>query len=202
MNLTTQELNELLNRKNGAQIVTISTKTIPTFVGGKSCPLNGRVYKISKVNGFINWNYTNSVNNQRMREETPQDSEGNVQGFIAEKRKWGERLEDKPYVIHSKDGQGKVYLEMKVERSLGNIYVLDGKELTEQEEIDIIHPHLREKKEGTRQNVEKPIILRDYSLSSITQITCGGKTYDLNIDSSQENSLYKELLPGVKKVAA
>lgn len=200
--LELEDLDKLLDRRKGAQIVTISSQTIPTFVGGKSCPLNGRVTKVSKVNGMVNWNYTNSVNNQRMREESPQDKDGNIQGFVAEQRKWGTRLHNKPYVIHSKDGKGKVYLELKVERSLGHVYFLDGKELTEDEAKNQIHPHLRERKEGERQEVEKPVILRDYSLSNINQITLGGIIYNLEINPKQENDFYQKLLPETLKEAA
>lgn len=200
--LELNDLNELFDRRKGAQIVTISSRTIPTFVGGKSCPIAGRVTKVSQVNGLVNWNYTNAVNNQRMREESPQDKDGNVQGFVAEKRKWGTRLKDKPYVIHLKEGKGKVYLELKVQRSLGHVYFLDGQTLTEDEAKEKINPHLRERNDGERQGVENVIILRDYSLSNITQITLGGKIYNLEINPQQEDEFYQKLLPETLNEAA
>ncbi|NOJ99736.1 hypothetical protein HMI51_43575, partial [Corallococcus coralloides] len=86
--------------------MTIVAETEPDLVGGKSCPLHGRVKKISRVNGQINWVYENAVNNQRGRENQPLDATGNIESFIAEARRWGSRLHVDnrllPFVAHKK----------------------------------------------------------------------------------------------------
>lgn len=157
-----QGLGELFSGIKGAKMVSIVTETVPTLKAPKSNPLNGRLVKRSYVNCVVNFNYTNSVNNQRGRE-------GNLEGFEALPRTWGVRIAGTPLVEH----KGKVYLETKVEKVYNTEYVLDGSVVPPEEVYEFLAPR---KPEGVRQEVEKPVILRDYALKSIRVV---------NMDSEQ-----------------
>lgn len=174
---TTENLIALLSSSKGAKIVTITTKTVPSMIrtadDGRTNPFVGKnlkdtdIRKVSRVNGMVNWSYSNAVNNQRSREEKEMD-------FEAKPRKWGERMKGLPFVVHvTKDGKVKLYLEMKVERSLEHWY-----ENTDGDRIESarIRPFLR-KSSSTRQGLDKEVILRDYDLSNILSIAYGGETY-------------------------
>ena len=169
----TQALEDVIAGLKGATFVTIESATDPRMVKkhretGEINPYLGAV-KVSRVNGIVNWIYSNSVNNQRTRE-------GVVNDFVAEPRKWGERRllasgNISPFVDHKTN----VYLELKVERSLGYHYEMpDGTIVPSQN----IQPYLPVKKAG-RQGVDKEVILRDYRLDSITSITVNSERYEM-----------------------
>lgn len=147
------ELISMLASVVGSTFVTIVTETEPKLVGGKSCPLHG-VKKRSKVNGTVGFNYTNAVNNQRAREGSEKD-------FVAEDRKWGMRMDKTPLVVH----KDKYYLEVKVEKTDSPEYTLNGKSIPNEE----VKQYIPAKGES-RQELDKEIILRDYSLDSIREI--------------------------------
>lgn len=158
------QLCDILAERNGAQICTIETYTKADCVGD----LKGRVTKLSRVNGMVNWNYANAVNKQREREGLDAD-------FVPNARKWGSRVKKTPFIEHTnKQGEYKRYLEMKVERSLGTDYFVDGLPARSED----VTPSLKSRGES-RQGVDKEVIVRDYALENILTITCGGTKYDL-----------------------
>lgn len=173
--LTKTQLADHLMNLRGAKFTTIVAETDPRmrktgnpYVGAK---------KVSRVNGVVNWVYQNSVNNQRCRENQPLDQSGEVEHFEPEPRKWGTRLKhDTGHVAPLVEHKGKRYLELKVERSLGHEYRLNG-EVVDSEAVAEFLPN---RKEGARQKVDNPVILRDYSLENIVQITIDGVTYEVN----------------------
>lgn len=186
------ELADRLATRNGAQMVTIIARTQPALKGGKKSPLAGKlVEKQSRVNGMVNWSYENAVNNQRQREQSPIDANGEVEEFISHPRKWGQRVHKTAFVHHIPKGtdEKRVYVELKVQKSLGYQYFIDGLPVDENE----VTPHLTEKSESSRQQVEKEIILRDYRVSSIEYMTFGGETYAINIDEKTESALWDRL---------
>ncbi len=190
--ITVKELEQLLESQRGSSFVTILARTKPDFIGGKSSPLNG-VEKSAKVNGVINWSYRNAVDNQRGREEQPLNAAGEVEWFEPEPRRWGVRLHNAverllPTVAKAKGptrtieeleaakSRGetiKKYLELKVQRSLGYSFYRGNNRLETAEVL----PHLRQKVEGRRQQVDNPVILRDYALDNIKAIRLHGELY-------------------------
>lgn len=167
--ITVEQLKEMLKARKGATIVTIVAETEPDlrktgnpYIGCK---------KISRVNGVINWIYENAVNRQREREGQPVNADGYIEHFESLPRKWGQRIHGTPFVEH----KDNTYLELKVERSLGHEYRHNGETLTDEQ----VAPFLPKKKEGERQKVDKPVILRDYNLTNIVQISVGGEVYDI-----------------------
>jgi len=170
---------------------TLFRSTLPDYVGGQKCPVK-HVKKIAVTNGVINWSYANAVNKQREREA---DENEVVEHFTPELRRWGVRLFDEvnrrmlPLVAKC-DGPTrtmdelhaavervetvKQYLEMKYQKSLGYSYRDDkGKEWAK----EVVEPHIRPRNEGRRQQVENPIILRDYALENIKSIRMNGELY-------------------------
>lgn len=187
------ELADIASRRRGTQIVTIVARTTPDLVGGKKSPLAGRkVEKVATVNGMINWNYTNAVNNQRLRESKPLNENDEVEAFVAEPRKWGKRIQQSAFVRHipKKENEKRVYLEQKVERSLGYQFYIDDVPVDASEVL----PFVRESN-SDRQGVDKKIILRDYRLSSIEYITMQGDTFKVEVTSDEESRLYDSLVP-------
>lgn len=163
MPITLTELSELLATKRGCQFITMTCRTVPAM-NKRGNPLFGRLEKLATVNGAINWNYTNAVNNRRRRE-------GVTPNFTAEPRVWGVRLPGLPFVEY----KGKLYLELKVERSVEYVYLVDGK-ITPKEKVT---PYLIQSTGNPRQDLIKEVMLRDYALETIEQIKVGGRVYDV-----------------------
>lgn len=190
----------MLYNVRGAKAVTIVTRTQPKLSGGKKCPYAG-VEKVSTVNGMINFNYENSVNNQRERE-------GNDEVFESASRQWGKRLYETPEEVENPnsikriDRQRKnprhlpfvaknwtedtiteeqfnqipdeeLYLEMKVQGAGNYIYIMDGVEIDK----DLVNAYLPKRSDSGRQEVEKAVILRDYKLKGVEDITLNGEFY-------------------------
>ena len=126
--------------------------------------------KTSKTLILINHNYTNSVNNQRNRE-------GMTDTFVAHPRAWGSRIPGTSFVEH----KGTLYLETKVEKSLGYEYFVasSGEHLDKDE----VHSFITPRKESGRQKVESPVIIRDYKVDNLDYITMNGITVRLVGDS-------------------
>jgi len=181
--INSTELETMLRGLNKPLIVTLLTDVEPEMVKKdretkEPNPFLGRVRKASRVNGIIGaWNYTNSVNNQRVREsdaETVEEVEA-VPTFEALPRTWGERLTGTALVHH----KGQHYVEIKVERAIETVYMVDGREATEAE-VEQIKRYLPKKTEGARQEVEKVIVLRDYKLESIKGLRVHGEQFNVN----------------------
>jgi hypothetical protein len=172
--MTRSDLVEKMKGRKGAFFVTIVAETDPRLLKTDN-PYVGTT-KISRVNGLLNWIYENAVNNQRFRENQPLDNNGEVEQFTALPRKWGVRVKREdgtvtPLVEHKE----KQYLELKVQQSLGYEYRLNGQTI----EPEKVEPFLPKRKEGARQEVDNPVILRDYSLENIHQITLDGVVYEI-----------------------
>lgn len=147
MQITANQFLDLLRKVNGTTIVTILAVI----------PIQMNVWKISSVNGIIGYNYENSVNYQRIRENKPAD-------FIPLDRSWG---------IH--DGalrfyKNEYYLSIKVEKA-SSFYEDD-----EGNKIDFTE---KKKKKSSRQGLKKEIIVRDYKLKHIKSIRMNGIQYEI-----------------------
>jgi len=151
-------LNTLQALGNRPTFLSMLSVTEPKLA--KGCPYRN-VRKISKVFGIANFRYQNSVNAQREREGLLADLE-------AKPRQWGFHVPGSPLIVH----KGKYYLEIKVEKILKHArYLSEGKFISP----EAIKPYLPSKRDSGRQEVDKAIILRDYSLESIRNLRIGGK---------------------------
>ena len=150
----------LLNRP-GAHIVTLTTDS-EARMNKKGNPYYG-ARKLAQKNGIINWRYENAVNNQRARE-------GKEADFEAYPRVWGKRLDGQPWVLY----HDQYYLELKVQRTLSEVYYLEDKFL---DKAELMKYGLKDEEDGGRQELDKPVKLRDYRLDHICGIKFDGVLY-------------------------
>ena len=160
--MSVSDLAAFCSSLKGATFATITTNTDARVLA--ACPFGRNVRKVSRVNVTLGHNYEAAVNRQREREEAVPD-------FKAAPRQWGEAIPGTTLVTNEKTG--KVYLKCKVEKSLGHEYRDAAGNLLDSEAVKPFLP----KKSGTRQDVEKEIIYRDYSLESIRHMVCKGEEY-------------------------
>lgn len=164
--ISLKDLQSELSTTKGAKFISLTTITVPDL--SKDCSFRHDLFKVSYVNGIVNFHYETSVNNQRERE-------GKEKDFEAMPRKWGTRLKDTPFVSHVlKSGEHKLYLEVKIEKSLEHSYFQPSTRKIVPN--DIVSQYLT-KKSYSNQGVEKEIILRDYDVKNILTISFDGNGY-------------------------
>lgn len=158
--MTRNELTAFLTGIRGATFATLTTETEPKLL--KTGNTLGSVRKVSRVNVCLGFQYEAAVNRQRIRED-------GIPDFEAKPRQWGERIPGTVLVSH----KGKMYLETKVEKSLDHKYLgANGTILPD----ELIAPFLPSKG-ASRQETDKEIIVRDYSIDSIRHLACKGEEY-------------------------
>jgi hypothetical protein len=176
-----------LQESKGAKIVSLTTITVPDLkqLIDRDCYFDYELIKISYINGIVNFNYANAVNAQRKREaEATAKKLGLIkvtipETFIPVARKWGTRLTDSPFVSHvlKTTGEHKLYLEVRILRSIEHVYYQPSKKRIIDDEI--VKPYLRDKSSSTKihQDLEKEIILRDYHVKNIACIVIDEKGF-------------------------
>lgn len=151
-------------------LMAIKGATPATFVARTNVKMNkrnnpyyGEIDKIQKSNVFINFNYTNSVNKQRVKE-------GKEPDFVAKERKWGVKVPGTPLILH----KNSYYLEARFLNNEPDVeYIYENSEI-DKNEFSMFLPN---RSRPTNQNTEKEIIIRDFKVENIQKITFGGKTY-------------------------
>ena len=149
----------MLYSVRGATMVSFIASTEPRLKAGNPFP---GLRKITKIGGVLNFNYAASVNRQRERE-------GMTPDFVAEPRKWGQRVEGTPIVTHN----GKFYVEAKVERSEIMGYIMPDLSVVDENEVAKWLPN----RHSGRQHVEKTIILRDFAVENLRSMRIKGNEY-------------------------
>ena len=149
----------------GARFLTITTETEPKMRKTNN-PYFGNVVKRSTANVTMNFSYENAVNNQRVRE-------GNGQDFVAQPRKWGEKIPGTCFVTHN----NQMYMEVKYNAAPSNIeYFL--KSTGETIAKDMLTTWLQESNSNAEhQGVEKEIVLRDVKLVNVKELKMNGEHY-------------------------
>jgi len=150
---------------NGTSFVGIDTETVVPLKGGKANPMKDRVTKRmtgAQVMVFQNKN----INGYEAMVQRRLEAEGkNAGDFELSPRTWGERVPNMPIVTHVKDGVTKAYLEVIFLKSGSVEYFLDGNAI-EKSEIT----GLESKEEGEQGNLTNKVIIRTFSLDSVTKI--------------------------------
>lgn len=159
--LSRTDLVDRLRTLRGATFATVTLRTEPDMVRDGN-PYYRRTIKVSRRNVTLNYIYGNAVNRQRVREGSDPD-------FVPQPRRWGRRIEGTTLVEH----RGEYYLEIKVERVLSYHYEVDGLPV----ENATIEPFLKDKGEGDRQELIKPVIHRDPKIANVAEITIGKSHY-------------------------
>ncbi len=164
--ITVDELKELLKKTSRTQFVSLTTITTPNMrKTGNPFP---KARKLSLCVGAINWRYSRSVNKQRVREDKTPD-------FTALQRQWGRKLKRNPLVSLRKKKQGmSYYLDLKLERRTELFFDSETKQKITKDQL---LPWLVKPRPQWRQNLFKEVILRDFSLSNIAEISVNGEQY-------------------------
>jgi hypothetical protein len=163
--ISQRKLASLLLGIANCQFVGLTALTVPDMRKTRN-PHAGRTVKISRVNGPINWRYSASVQAQLRRE-------GKADAFKAFPRVWGRRVKDCPLVVHANDDGTHLYLEMKVEqRSVGYFNTETFQRIPEEEIAKFL-----KKKKPSRQGTDKEIVLKDFRIDHISEITIARDSY-------------------------
>lgn len=170
------EFVHMLLSLRGARPVSIIAETEPVMRKTGN-PWYGNVIKRTVANVFIGFDYSNSVNNARIRENKLTDFEPSL-------RAWGSRLVRQdgtltPLVEH----RGKLYLETRfLSNRAPEVYYFwrkPGEPLTSAE-IDRIKTFFPEKSSNAaHQGLNEEVILRDYALENIKRMTLNGEIYEV-----------------------
>jgi hypothetical protein len=169
--ITRQQFTDLIrSAKETAKPISITSITQPTF-RKRQAPFK-KLYKVSQLNGFINFEYPDSVNRQRGREDKPQD-------FVAQGN-WGEH--DTRSVIELK---GKYYIQIKVESARSPVFIYNAgsgfKTISKDEVSEYMSPSVR----SSTQQTDKEIVIRRYAIDSIAGFKFNNQEFyisDLDLD--------------------
>lgn len=166
-----EALQALLLTTEGAEPFTLTALTVPDYRKRK-CPFKDDILKLARVNGMINWDYTNAVNRQRARE-------GVAPNFVALPRRWGTPLAKTPFVSHvTKDGRHKLYVRFRAMRLLGVEYFhLDGRPIP----TELADPWINKPEPNERQGVEQEVYERDYTVTNILSVVVNKRGYVLTL---------------------
>ena len=156
-----ETLVDLIKGTKGATFITFKAETKVKL--NKSNPYFDRVTKQSEVNAQLNFNYENAVNNRRA-------NEGKERDFQTKGLKWGGKAHNNSVV----ENNGKLYLQVRVLKSLESIYQVDGKNISKDEATKIIPER---KSYAAGQGVESEVIVRTYGIASIKEVTMNGIKY-------------------------
>lgn len=179
MKITFSKLAEMVRGFDSAVIASFTAHTIPKMVvkdrqTGVPNPYLNKVVKVSRVNGIIgDFSFSNVVTNQLVREAIDVES---VEPYVAAPRSWGNHVPDSGLVEH----KGTLYLRITLPKMLFSEYLVDGKPATEAEKaaIEAFLPVRKATDHGT----EKEIQYRDYTLTNIKELRCGGQIYQIVSD--------------------
>jgi hypothetical protein len=164
LGISLPQFQALLCEARGARFVTVTTLTVPDMRKTNN-PYIGRVKKVSRINGVVNFHYEHAVNRSLAKR-------GEEPSFIAQPRKWGVRLTGTPFVSHiTKEGFHRLYLVMKVEKCIDHEYryVDSGEMLTDSEVAEM------RKFFPTRKQAE--VIERDFDVRHILSIVIDSQGY-------------------------
>lgn len=173
---TTQlQLERILMATSRSQFVSLTAVTDPDM-RKRNNPFVGVVRKVSMVVGVICWNYASAVNRQRVREA---GSAASTTRFESVPRHWGSRIKGTPLVSHvsAGDGQTVLYLEVKVQSRTVHYFDRDTHCSINRDDL---HPFLTSREtESNRQGVDRQIVLRDFRLTNIAELTLAGIRYTI-----------------------
>jgi hypothetical protein len=161
--LSRAELVQLLLRP-GVWPITLLARTVPEMRKTGN-PHFGNCYKLATVCGWYGAEYADLVNQRRLQEGKPAD-------FRPLPRRWGERYQGTALIVHGE----RLYLNVLVDRTLDAVYVTGGGDLIPDEAI---RPYLSEKSIEGRQDVERPVIVRDYQLDNLLAVKGSSETFVL-----------------------
>ena len=178
----------LIKQKGHTFIQLFATTDVKMNKGGRenSNYLYGNVIKDSEVNGGVDFEYENAVNNALKRE-------GKNPDYELGKRAWGEHmiidyvfdietLEFTPVysrilIEYIKDGEKRYYVQMAVQSAKKPTYrYKDTGEVLSEKDIEVMKSYISDKK-------EELVVVRDYRVDNVTRIHINKGQYILNQNS-------------------
>lgn len=162
LSLTLPQFRKRLLTCSNSCPIGMTAVTIPDM-RKKGNPFAGRVVKVSRVNGWINWRYARTVNRQRIREKKKAD-------FEAVERSWGIRLKNTSLVEHGDE----LYLDVKVQQRQVVYHDIETRAVIPWPEIKPFIPPI---KKARRQRLNRDVILRDYHIGNIAELRINGETW-------------------------
>lgn len=171
--ITQRELERMLMATDRCQFVSLTCITDPEM-RKRNNPFFGAVRKVSIASGVVCWQYERTVNRQRSREGAPTD-------FKARRRAWGSRIKNTPLVSHvtADGGETRLYLEVKIERSHAHYFDRTTGKKIEGDSLEALRKYFPKRSGSGRQHVERPVVLRDYRILNIAELTIAGKRYKI-----------------------
>jgi hypothetical protein len=162
--VTLKQLTNVLkevNRPIPATIVALSVVKM-NKIGN---PYHGKITKKQKANVFIKFDYQNSINKARIKESKEAD-------FISKPRVWGIHVENTPLIEH----KNEFYLEARFLNYGPKVeYFIDSINPIKKSEFSNYLPTVKEC--SGRQELDDSVIMRDFKLSGILEITMNGIKY-------------------------
>lgn len=138
----------------------------------------GPVYKVARVNGMANTSHENAVNRQM-------DREGNEACYQMGERSWGVRRG----ALVEREGEFYLPVQLHPTARVHPIFVapkIRGVQVrlmpVSKEEVAPFLPSDRREAVAAQQGVERPVIRRDYKLTSLATITLNGERYRVRAD--------------------
>lgn len=131
--------------------------------------------------------------NARVADGTIADA---VKPFVAAERKWGNHVQtgcrfnektlkvepilSKVLIEYTKDDEHRFYVQLAVlsHQKPTYFYLDNGKDLTDAD-LEYIRQYMPKKKEGSRQGLSKPIIIRDYRVDNVKTIRMNRTQYNI-----------------------
>jgi hypothetical protein len=162
------ELVEILKNVKGATPATFVAVT-EVKMNKTGNPYHGKVTKKQKSNVFINFDYATSVNRARAKE-------GNEEEFVAKPRKWGAKIPGTPVIQHNDE----FYLEARFLTNEPKVEYFMDSILTDPEVFEAYMPSKKTESIKEHQGLEAEIVIRDFKISNIHEITVGGAHYVRN----------------------
>lgn len=159
---------ETMAEVSGSSFIGLDTVTTPKLRGGKSNPMQGRVQKHMTGASVMVFQNKNSHGYDNMVKRRLEKEGKNPESFKLSPRKWGERVENLPVVVHN----GKEYLEVIFLHAGNTSYTLDGQQI-ERDDIE----GLDGKPEGNQGGLDNKVIIRTFAADSITEIRINGQAF-------------------------
>lgn len=110
-----------------------------------------------------------------------------AENFEAKNRTWGHHFispfnnePSKILIEHTKDGEKRFYLQVAVLSNQEPVYryKIDGKVLSAND-LAVAKSFMPKRKEGERQGLKKPIIVRDYRIDNVRKVTLQKTKYEI-----------------------
>lgn len=185
--ITVQQIPDLIAKlsKRGARPFSITLRTSLKLL--KKSRINGKanpypeIFKVSQILAFLNFDYANSVNNQREREGIERDFQS--------KPNWFNHSKIKAIVVGKKDGC--LYLQLKVQQILSVVYVDQAGNEYRGAHFKGLMPT---RSFTTRQGVAKPVLTMVPALDSILGFKVDGEAYIVIHDQPARHSFVQYVM--------